>query len=571
MTSPSQDQDLRTALEGDWAAQIAHSLVGKPRDDIAEALRKAEANGHIMGHAAASPAQAPDKAGEREGVERFLLEMAPDVQRSGDFVGLTFSLSNEAEQFTHLLSRLSELTSQPDETGGSREMSKVPVPTWLLNFIRDGARTVLRTSLPGGEDRDVAERAAKWADEQECSCVVCVAARARQPNGTEASRGVGAEVWYANDKLPDVGRKFIALWDDGSGAALLYRHDDGFIDSDGDDSTVLSTSLDRWAYLPDDFEFRCELVAEPGEAPMSLTVAATPTPPLSPDSTGPAASNFRVHSAREDLRPALTPSAPIATPTPPLSLDSTGPAGAPRVLSAKLIPWEPSSAGGVALVFSDGLECAMPLEGEARPPRDLSTEQVSELLRKACDHAGGQSAFADKHDLSKQYVNNVCNGQREPGQGIAEALGLQRRVVFSPLSPHSPGPAGAGQSAQQLAEEIASKAWGSVEYGARLTSLRHAVVTEIVAALTPSAPIAAPVRDDGQLMMSAPKDREILLYGVLGRDRSMRPAWYIGKWSDACGFWAAHALQLHATSWAELPSAPAGDVPGEAQTQDVRR
>lgn len=89
-----------------------------------------------------------------------------------------------------------------------------------------------------------------------------------------------------------------------------------------------------------------------------------------------------------------------------------------------------------------------------------------------------------------------------------------------------------------------------------------------LAALSTPAPIAAPVRDDGQPMMSAPKDREILLYGVLGRDRSVRAAWYIGKWSEACGFWAAHALQVHATAWADLPTAPAGDVPGEAQTRD---
>jgi hypothetical protein len=78
--------------------------------------------------------------------------------------------------------------------------------------------------------------------------------------------------WRKKDEQTDVGRKFIALWDDGSGAALLYRHDDGFIDSDGDDYSRMHDGMGIWAYLPDDIEFHCELVSEPGEHPMHLPV-----------------------------------------------------------------------------------------------------------------------------------------------------------------------------------------------------------------------------------------------------------------------------------------------------------
>ena len=90
----------------------------------------------------------------------------------------------------------------------------------------------------------------------------------------EGGGGMREATWHGKDRRPDVGRKFVALYDDGSGAALLYRHDDGFIDSDGDDYQALKDCYDWWAYLPDDFEFRCELVSNDGEPTMHLPVFA---------------------------------------------------------------------------------------------------------------------------------------------------------------------------------------------------------------------------------------------------------------------------------------------------------
>ena len=64
--------------------------------------------------------------------------------------------------------------------------------------------------------------------------------------------------WFTMDVVPGVCRKFIALYKDGSGAAMFWRHDDGLIDHDGDDASWPLKGYDRWAYLPDDLEFWCE-------------------------------------------------------------------------------------------------------------------------------------------------------------------------------------------------------------------------------------------------------------------------------------------------------------------------
>ncbi len=65
--------------------------------------------------------------------------------------------------------------------------------------------------------------------------------------------------WRPTTVMPEVGRKFVALHSDGSGAALLVLAAPGvFIDSDGDEYGALGKHQDLWAYLPDDFTFWCE-------------------------------------------------------------------------------------------------------------------------------------------------------------------------------------------------------------------------------------------------------------------------------------------------------------------------
>lgn len=68
---------------------------------------------------------------------------------------------------------------------------------------------------------------------------------------------------------PPPGCKFIALFNDGSGSGMFFRHDGGYIDSDGDEYSDLNLeSYDLWIELPQGKEFWCELRSED---PMTLT------------------------------------------------------------------------------------------------------------------------------------------------------------------------------------------------------------------------------------------------------------------------------------------------------------
>jgi hypothetical protein len=60
------------------------------------------------------------------------------------------------------------------------------------------------------------------------------------------------------EEPPARGCKFVALYDDGSGARMFFKHDAGYIDSDGEESLDLSGTYDLWTELPEGFEFWCE-------------------------------------------------------------------------------------------------------------------------------------------------------------------------------------------------------------------------------------------------------------------------------------------------------------------------
>lgn len=77
----------------------------------------------------------------------------------------------------------------------------------------------------------------------------------------------------------------------------------------------------------------------------------------------------------------------------------------------------------------------------------LNHEQIQDELRKACEAAGSQKAWAKRHGVGTSYVCDVLMGRRGPGPSILDALGLElagyRRVkplpVFNgPSSEHSP-------------------------------------------------------------------------------------------------------------------------------------
>jgi hypothetical protein len=63
------------------------------------------------------------------------------------------------------------------------------------------------------------------------------------------------------------------------------------------------------------------------------------------------------------------------------------------------------------------------------PKRELTTDELLQVLSKACDEAGGPSAWARSNGISKQYVSDVLNGRTQPGDTILRALGYRRQPV----------------------------------------------------------------------------------------------------------------------------------------------
>jgi DNA-binding transcriptional regulator YdaS (Cro superfamily) len=60
----------------------------------------------------------------------------------------------------------------------------------------------------------------------------------------------------------------------------------------------------------------------------------------------------------------------------------------------------------------------------------LSTQGLYARLGKACEEAGGQSAWARRHGLSPQFVCDVVNGRRDPGPKMCRALGVAEVTMF---------------------------------------------------------------------------------------------------------------------------------------------
>jgi hypothetical protein len=57
--------------------------------------------------------------------------------------------------------------------------------------------------------------------------------------------------------------------------------------------------------------------------------------------------------------------------------------------------------------------------------RELRIEDVRTLLQKRCKQAGGQSAFAREHGVSRQYIWDVLAGNKPPHTKLCKALGIE--------------------------------------------------------------------------------------------------------------------------------------------------
>lgn len=56
----------------------------------------------------------------------------------------------------------------------------------------------------------------------------------------------------------------------------------------------------------------------------------------------------------------------------------------------------------------------------------LTSFDVFCRLSDACKAAGGQAAWARRHDITPTYVNDVLNDRTPPGVKILHALGLKK-------------------------------------------------------------------------------------------------------------------------------------------------
>ncbi len=60
----------------------------------------------------------------------------------------------------------------------------------------------------------------------------------------------------------------------------------------------------------------------------------------------------------------------------------------------------------------------------------MTSLEVCGLIRRQCSEMGGQKAWAEAHNISPQYLCDVLNARREPGESILAALGLRRLVRY---------------------------------------------------------------------------------------------------------------------------------------------
>jgi len=66
----------------------------------------------------------------------------------------------------------------------------------------------------------------------------------------------------------------------------------------------------------------------------------------------------------------------------------------------------------------------------------LTEQDVLARLSAAIKVAGSQTAFAQQHGISDQYVSDAMRGRRELGQKILDALGIERVVSYREKSPN---------------------------------------------------------------------------------------------------------------------------------------
>lgn len=59
----------------------------------------------------------------------------------------------------------------------------------------------------------------------------------------------------------------------------------------------------------------------------------------------------------------------------------------------------------------------------------MKANEVLRRLEAAIEEAGSQAALADRLGISRQFVNDVRAGRKEPSDKILAGIGLRREIV----------------------------------------------------------------------------------------------------------------------------------------------
>lgn len=65
---------------------------------------------------------------------------------------------------------------------------------------------------------------------------------------------------------------------------------------------------------------------------------------------------------------------------------------------------------------------------------EMALIDVTAALRAACRAAGSEAAWAQRHGVTKQYVNKVLNGETPPGKALLDALRLRKVTRYVPTN-----------------------------------------------------------------------------------------------------------------------------------------
>jgi hypothetical protein len=97
----------------------------------------------------------------------------------------------------------------------------------------------------------------------------------------------------------------------------------------------------------------------------------------------------------------------------------------------------PIRGAAVSLYLTLAILPIIPLAVNVNPRiiGSMTLDQVLVLLRRECDKADGQAAWAKRHGISAAYVSDVLNRRREPGEGILRPLGLEKAVTYRRIKP----------------------------------------------------------------------------------------------------------------------------------------